>query len=167
MCIRDSHYLELPFDLSKVMFITTANTTETIPRALLDRMEVIYISGYTEDEKLNIAKKYLLPKQLEAHGLKKSNLRIQDQTIRDIINYYTRESGVRNLERQLATLCRKAAKDMVEENKKSVTIHSKNLWKFLGIEPYRYEKMREHGEIGMVTGLAWTAVGGDLSLIHI
>lgn len=155
------HYLELPFDLSKVMFITTANTTETIPRALLDRMEVIYISGYTEDEKLNIAKKYLLPKQLEAHGLKKSNLRIQDQTIRDIINYYTRESGVRNLERQLATLCRKAAKDMVEENKKSVTIHSKNLWKFLGIEPYRYEKMREHGEIGMVTGLAWTAVGGD------
>lgn len=154
------HYLELPFNLSKTMFITTANSVDTIPRPLLDRMEVIYISGYTEEEKLNIAKKYLLPKELKSHGLKKSNIRIQDQVIRDVISYYTRESGVRSLERQLATLCRKVAKDIVEKDKSSVSITHKNLNKFLGIPLYRYDKMRDHEDIGMVTGLAWTAVGG-------
>ncbi|RBP37608.1 ATP-dependent proteinase. Serine peptidase. MEROPS family S16 [Garciella nitratireducens DSM 15102] len=154
------HYLELPFDLSKVMFITTANSLDTIPRPLLDRMEVIYISGYTEEEKLNIAKKYLFPKQLKSHGLKRSNIRIKEETIRDVINYYTRESGVRNLERQIATLCRKGAKEIVENNKSRVTITNKNLNKFLGIPPYRYDKVRDHEEVGMVTGLAWTAVGG-------
>ena len=154
------HYLELPFDLSKVMFITTANSLDTVPRPLLDRMEVIYISGYTEKEKLNIAKKYLFPKELKFHGLKRSNIRIKDETVRDVINYYTRESGVRNLERQIAALCRKAAKEIVEKDKSNITITSKNLSKFLGIPPYRYDKARDHEEIGMVTGLAWTAVGG-------
>ncbi len=154
------HYLELPFDLSKVMFITTANSLDTIPGPLLDRMEVIYISGYTEEEKINIAKKYLFPKELKSHGLKRSNIRMKDETVRDVINYYTRESGVRNLERQIAALCRKAAKEIVEKDKSSITITSKNLSKFLGIPPYRYDKARDHGEIGMVTGLAWTAVGG-------
>lgn len=154
------HYLELPFDLSKVMFITTANSLDIIPRPLLDRMEIIYISGYTEEEKLNIAKKYLFSKELKSHGLKRSNIRIKDETVRDVINYYTRESGVRNLERQIAALCRKAAKEIVEEDKSSITITSKNLSKFLGIPPYRYDKARDHGEIGIATGLAWTAVGG-------
>ncbi|MCR1898760.1 endopeptidase La [Irregularibacter muris] len=160
------HYLELPFDLSKVMFITTANSLEPIPRPLLDRMEIIYISGYTEEEKLNIAQKYLLPKQLKEHGLKKSNIRMKEETLRDIIISYTRESGVRNLERQLATVCRKIAKEIVEKDKASVTVNSKNLSKFLGISKYRYESIREQAEVGMVTGLAWTPVGGDTLTIE-
>ncbi len=160
------HYLELPFDLSKVMFITTANSVETIPGPLLDRMETIYISGYTEEEKLHIAKKYLLPKQLKAHGLKKANIRSNDQTIRDIINYYTRESGVRNLEREIATVCRKVAKEMVENNKKTITLNPGNINKFLGKHQYKYDKIRDHEEIGMVTGLAWTPVGGDTLTIE-
>ena len=160
------HYLELPFDLSKVMFITTANSVETIPGPLLDRMETIYISGYTEEEKLHIAKKYLLPKQLKAHGLKKANIRSNDQTIRDIINYYTRESGVRNLEREIATVCRKVAKEMVENNKKTITLNPGNISKFLGKHQYKYDKIRDHEEIGMVTGLAWTPVGGDTLTIE-
>lgn len=154
------HYLELPFDLSKTMFITTANSIDPIPRPLLDRMEVIYVSGYTEEEKLNIAKKYLLPRELKSHGLKKSNMRLQDQVLQDVIHHYTRESGVRSLERQLAALCRKVARDIVEKDKASVSITRKNLSKFLGIPLYRYDKMRDHEDIGMVTGLAWTAVGG-------
>jgi ATP-dependent Lon protease len=160
------HYLELPFDLSKVMFITTANSVGTIPGPLLDRMELIYISGYTEEEKLHIAKKYLLPKQLKVHGLKKSNMRTNDESIRGIINYYTRESGVRNLERQIATVCRKVAKEIVENNKKSVTLNPNNLNKFLGMRQYKYDKIREHEEVGMVTGLAWTPVGGDTLTIE-
>ncbi|HHT51231.1 MAG TPA: endopeptidase La [Eubacteriaceae bacterium] len=160
------HYLELPFDLSKVMFITTANSVETIPGPLLDRMETIYISGYTEEEKLHIAKKYLLPKQLKAHGLKRSNIRSNDQTIRDIINYYTRESGVRNLEREIANICRKVAKEIVENNKKTISLNPQNLSKFLGKPKFKYDKIREHEEIGMVTGLAWTPVGGDTLTIE-
>ncbi|WP_255547779.1 endopeptidase La [Crassaminicella indica] len=161
------HYLEVPFDLSKVMFITTANSLGTIPRPLLDRMEVIEVSGYTEEEKLKIAKKYLLPKQKKEHGLEENNLQISEQTLRDVINYYTRESGVRNLERQIATLCRKAAKKIVEKKIKIVRINTSNLINYLGRKKYRYEKIKENHEIGVVTGLAWTRVGGDTLSIEV
>jgi len=161
------HYLEMPFDLSKVMFITTANTTGTIPRPLLDRMEVINISGYTEEEKLNIGVKYLLPKQLKEHGLTQGNISISDDTIRDVINYYTREAGVRNLERRIADICRKVAKQVVENKKTSVKITRKNLKKYLGIRKYRYEKIKGSDEIGIVNGLAWTPVGGETLSIEV
>ena len=161
------HYLEVPFDLSKVVFVTTANTTDTIPRPLLDRMEVIYISSYTEEEKLNIALKYLLPKQLKEHGLKKENLLISEKTVRDIINYYTREAGVRNLERRIADVCRKAAKQLVEEKRKRVRVTGANLSKYLGIPAYRYEKVKEGTEVGIATGLAWTPVGGETLSIEV
>ncbi|HCX65864.1 MAG TPA: endopeptidase La, partial [Eubacteriaceae bacterium] len=154
------NYLELPFDLSKVMFITTANSVSTIPRPLLDRMEIIEVSGYIEEEKLNIAKKYLLPKQLEKHGLKKSNIIMGDQTVRDVINYYTRESGVRELERQIARICRGVAKNIVENDKKRVSVTAKNLDKYLGKKKYRYEIIEKDARIGVVNGLAWTSVGG-------
>ncbi|MFY9175942.1 MAG: endopeptidase La [Caldicoprobacterales bacterium] len=155
------HYLELPFDLSKVMFLTTANTLDTIPPPLLDRMEVIRIAGYTEDEKTNIAIKYLIPKQLKGHGLKKGDIIIPEKTIRDIINYYTREAGVRNLERQIATICRKGARILLETGKKRLRISQKGLSKYLGVPRYSYGKANIKNEIGLVTGLAWTAVGGD------
>ncbi|MFZ5966628.1 MAG: endopeptidase La [Bacillota bacterium] len=161
------HYLEVPFDLSKVMFITTANSLSTIPRPLLDRMEVIHVSGYTEEEKLKIAQKYLVSKQIKEHGLKPENIQLSEPTLRDVINYYTRESGVRNLERQIATLCRKATKKIVEENIKLVRINSKNLNQFLGRPKYRYEKAQEKNEVGIATGLAWTAVGGDTLSIEV
>lgn len=161
------HYLEVPFDLSKVVFVITANTTDTIPRPLLDRMEVIYISSYTEEEKLNIALKYLLPKQLKEHGLKKENLLISENTVRDIINYYTREAGVRNLERRIADVCRKAAKQLVEEKRKRVRVTGANLSKYLGIPAYRYEKVKEGTEVGIATGLAWTPVGGETLSIEV
>jgi len=161
------HYIELPFDLSDVLFLTTANTLETIPRPLLDRMEVIEISGYTEEEKVNIALKYLIPKQIEAHGMQKKNLKINEQAVRDIINYYTREAGVRNLERQIATVCRKAAKHLITNNKKSVAITSNNLEKFLGTKKYRYDKANEKDQVGIATGLAWTPVGGDTLSIEV
>lgn len=161
------HYLEVPFDLSKVMFITTANSLGTIPRPLLDRMEVIEVSGYTEEEKLNIAQRYLLPKQKKEHGLKENHLQMSEQTIRDVINYYTRESGVRNLERQLATLCRKAAKRIVEEDVKAVRINTKTLRSYLGSKKFRYEKIKDHHEVGIATGLAWTRVGGDTLSIEV
>ncbi|WP_053955961.1 endopeptidase La [Inediibacterium massiliense] len=161
------HYLEVPFDLSKVMFITTANSLGTIPRPLLDRMEVIEVSGYTEEEKLKIAQRYLLPKQKKEHGLKEKDLQISEQTIRDVINYYTRESGVRNLERKLATICRKTAKRIVEEKVKIVRINTKTLVNYLGSKRYRYEKIKENHEIGMATGLAWTRVGGETLSIEV
>lgn len=161
------HFLEAPFDLSKVMFITTANTTASIPGPLLDRMEVIRISGYTEEEKLQIAIRYLLPKQMKEHGLKEENVHISENTIRDIINNYTRESGVRNLERNIANLCRKAAKKIVEDNVKIVRINSGNLEKYLGIPRFRYEKVGEENQVGIATGLAWTAVGGETLSIEV
>lgn len=161
------HFLEAPFDLSKVMFITTANSLNTIPRPLLDRMEVIRISGYTEEEKLEIAIRYLVPKQLKEHGLKEANLNISENTIRAIINNYTKESGVRNLERNIANVCRKAAKRMVEENVKSVRVNSGNLKKYLGIPKFTYETAREDHQVGIVTGLAWTAVGGETLSIEV
>jgi ATP-dependent Lon protease len=161
------HFLEVPFDLSNVMFITTANTLSTIPRPLLDRMEVIEISGYTEEEKVKIAQNYLLPKQKKRHGLKEKNLQISEQTVRGIINYYTRESGVRNLERQLANLCRKAAKKIVEEKVKTVRININNLEKYLGMKRFRYDKAQQKNEIGIATGLAWTSVGGETLFIEV
>jgi ATP-dependent Lon protease len=161
------HYLELPFDLSKVMFLTTANTLDTIPRPLLDRMEVIRIAGYTEEEKLNIASRHLIPKQIKEHGLKEGSIQIPDRVIRNIINYYTREAGVRNLEREIANICRKAARRILETKQQRVRITKTNLEKYLGIPRYRYEKAGQHDQAGIVTGLAWTAVGGDTLSIEV
>ncbi len=161
------HYLEVPFDLSNVMFITTANTLGTIPRALLDRMEVIDVSGYTEEEKTVIAKKYLIPKQIKEHGMEESNLQMSEQTVRDIINYYTRESGVRGLERQIASVCRKAARQIVENDSEIVRVNANNLKKYLGITRFSYEKIRDKHEVGIATGLAWTRVGGDTLSIEV
>jgi ATP-dependent Lon protease len=154
------HYLEIPFDLSKVMFITTANTADTIPRPLLDRMEVIETNGYTEEEKLKIAERYLLPKKVKEHGLRPENVHISDRTTRDIINYYTRESGVRNLERELAGICRKAARRVVEKNAELTRVTPANLERFLGKKRFRYDVMGDDAQVGVTTGLAWTAVGG-------
>ncbi len=161
------HYLELPFDLSRVMFLTTANTLDTIPRPLLDRMEVINITGYTEEEKVNIAQRHLIPKQLKEHGLSKDSLMISETTIRDIINYYTRESGVRNLEREIANICRKAARKIVETGRKRIRVTGKNLEKYLGIRKYRYEKAGKKDQMGIATGLAWTVGGGDTLSIEV
>lgn len=154
------HYLEMPFDLSQVMFIATANSVDTIPPALFDRMEIIHISGYTDDEKLNIAKKYLLPKQLLEHGMEQKNLKIKDPIILEIINYYTREAGVRNLERQFANICRKCARQIVSKKKTSVEITTKNLEKYLGVKKYLPDDANTEDQIGVATGLAWTSVGG-------
>ena len=159
---RDN-YLEIPFDLSQCMFITTANTTDTIPRALLDRMEVIELSSYTDEEKLMIVKQHLLPKELARHGLKKSQVRVGDAAIREIIACYTRESGVRNLERELAGMCRKAAMLLTaEEAPKRVTVTTANLEQFLGVRKILPDKLPEKDPVGLVNGLAWTAAGGEM-----
>lgn len=155
------HYIELPYDLSKVMFITTANSIETIPRPLLDRMEVIEVSGYTEEEKFNIGQKHLLPKQLKEHGLNDKQLQISEAAFRDIINKYTRESGVRALERRIAAVCRKAATLIAEDEKEVIKVSPKNLVDFLGTPRYRYDISERRQQVGVVTGLAWTAYGGD------
>ncbi len=156
------HYLELPFDLSECMFITTANTTDTIPRPLLDRMEVIELNSYTDEEKLMIVKQHLLGKQLKKHGLKKTQVRVSDDAIREMIHCYTRESGVRNLERELATLCRKAAMRFVsDEELTKISVTGANLEEFLGPRKVLAEKIPAEHSVGLVTGLAWTAVGGE------
>ncbi len=161
------HYLDVPFDLSKVMFITTANTLTTIPRPLRDRMEIIEVSGYTEYEKLNIAKRYLVPKQVKEHGLVEDNMKLSDNTLHDIINYYTRESGVRELERKIATVCRKAATRIVEDKLSKVRVNTTNLEKFLGVKRFRYDEINENNEVGIATGLAWTSVGGETLQIEV
>lgn len=161
------HYIEVPVDLSQVLFITTANVAYNIPRPLLDRMELIPISGYTEDEKLNIAKKYLLPKQIKEHGLTREQIEIADKVILSVIRHYTREAGVRNLERQIAGLCRKGAKIIAEGSKKKVLITSRNIEKFLGIGRYRFNVSERENLVGVVTGLAWTEVGGDVLHIEV
>lgn len=161
------HFLDVPFDLSKVMFITTANTTSSIPAPLLDRMEVIRISGYTEEEKLEIALRYLLPKQMKEHGLNENQLIVSEPALRGIINNYTREAGVRNLERNIANVCRKAAKRIVEEDLKVVRINSGNLSNYLGVEKYRFDILEEENQIGVANGLAWTAVGGETLSIEV
>jgi ATP-dependent Lon protease len=160
------HYLEVDFDLSDVMFVCTANTLN-IPAPLLDRMEVIRLPGYTEDEKLNIARNYLIKKQLEANGLKEKELAIADSTIRDIIRYYTRESGVRNLEREIAKICRKVVKGLLlAPRDKQIHIVPKGLQKYLGVRRHRYGRAEEKDQVGQVTGLAWTEVGGELLTIE-
>ena len=156
------HYLEIPFDLSDVMFITTANTLDTVPRPLLDRMEVIELGSYTDEEKLMIAKNHLYPKQLKKHGLKKSQLRVTDDAIREIISCYTRESGVRNLERAFGEICRKAAMRFVsQETSGKLTVTGTNLEEFLGVRKYLPDRLPCTDQVGLVTGLAWTSVGGE------
>jgi len=161
------HFLEIPFDLSEVMFITTANTTATIPRPLLDRMEVIELSSYTDEEKLQITKRHLLPKQLKRHGLKRSQLKLSDDAIRALISGYTRESGVRVLERELASLCRKTAKEMIEYDVKSINFTPKKLQEFAGPVKYHPEKLSRSEQVGLVNGLAWTQVGGELLEVEV
>ncbi len=156
------HFLEIPFDLSNVMFITTANTTDTIPRPLLDRMEIIELGSYTDEEKLMIAKDHLLPKQMGKHGLKKSQLKVSDDAIREIIRCYTRESGVRTLERYLAEICRKTDMQILSaEKQKKIVVTGSNLEEFLGVRKYLPDRLPGSDQIGLVTGLAWTAVGGE------
>ncbi|HWJ02257.1 MAG TPA: endopeptidase La, partial [Verrucomicrobiae bacterium] len=161
------HFIEATFDLSHVMFITTANTLHTIPRPLLDRMEVIHLSGYTEEEKANIAERYLLPKQLKNHGLKPEQLVLPRETLLKLIREYTRESGVRNLEREIATLCRKMATRVVKENITELTLAQEMLHEFLGVARYRYGVAAKTPEVGAATGLAWTEVGGDVLTIEV
>ncbi|BDG31166.1 Lon protease 1 [Parageobacillus thermoglucosidasius] len=161
------HYIEEPYDLSKVMFIATANNLATIPQPLLDRMEIITIPGYTEVEKLQIAKRHLLPKQIKEHGLQKSALQIRDDAMMSIIRYYTREAGVRELERQLAAICRKAARFIVSGEKKRVIITEKNMEEFLGKKKYRYGQAELEDQVGVATGLAYTAFGGDTLSIEV
>lgn len=155
------HFLEIPFDLSKVMFITTANSTDTIPRPLLDRMEIVEVPGYTEEEKVKISQRYLIPKKTKEHGLRKENIKISEKALHDLINYYTRESGVRNLEREIANLCRKVARKIVTNKAKSYMITPGNLEKYLGKKRYHYDIVEGENQVGVTTGLAWTIVGGD------
>jgi len=162
----NDHYLEVDFDLSQVMFVCTANSLN-IPAPLLDRMEVIRLPGYTEDEKLNIARRYLVPKQMKNNGVKKDELKVTDEALLDIVRYYTREAGVRNLEREIAKICRKTVKQQLLAKKdKAVTVTPKNLDKFLGVRRFRYGKAEDQSRIGQVTGLAWTEVGGELLTIE-
>ncbi len=161
------HYLEVDFDLSEVMFVATANTLN-IPPALLDRMEVIRLSGYTEDEKVNIALRYLVPKQIKSNGLGENELQIRESAIRDIVRYYTREAGVRNLEREISKICRKVVKEVLlrkETNRKHLVTPT-NLERYLGVKRFRYGRADEHDQVGQVTGLAWTEVGGELLRIE-
>ncbi|MBO7432060.1 MAG: endopeptidase La [Elusimicrobia bacterium] len=160
------HYLDVDYDLSDVMFITTANTLNNIPNTLLDRLEIIRFSGYTDEEKLLIAKKFLIRKQMKDHGLKEEELTIDDSAIKEVIASYTREAGVRNLNREIANLCRKAAKELALEKKSSIKITDKNVEKYLGVPHYEREKISENG-IGVVTGLAWTEVGGETLTIEV
>ena len=156
------HYLEIPYDLSDVMFITTANTLDTVPRPLLDRMEIIELNSYTDEEKLMIAKNHLLPKQMKKHGIKKTQLRVTDDAIREIISCYTRESGVRKLERRFAAICRKAAMAILEqETPKRITVTGSNLENYLGVRKYLPDRLPGSDQVGLVTGLAWTSVGGE------
>ena len=156
------HYLEIPYDLSDVMFITTANTLDTVPRPLLDRMEIIELGSYTDEEKLMIAKNHLLPKQMAKHGIKKSQLKVSDDAIREIITCYTRESGVRNLERSVAEICRKTAMKLIgEETLKKLVIIGSNVSDYLGVRKYLPDRIPGSDQVGLVTGLAWTSVGGE------
>ncbi|MBN2689584.1 MAG: endopeptidase La [Gammaproteobacteria bacterium] len=166
------HYLEIDYDLSDVMFICTANTLD-IPAPLLDRMELLMLEGYTEDEKINIAMRYLIPKQFKENGVKETELEIKESAVTDIIRYYTREAGVRALERSIAKICRKVIKNILTERKKGkkgykkVTVTNKQLEKYLGVQPFDFGKAEEHDQVGQVTGLAWTEVGGDLLTIEV
>jgi ATP-dependent Lon protease len=166
-CTFSDHYIEVPFDLSNVMFVTTANAVHNIPRPLLDRMEVLYIPGYTEIEKLNIARNFLLPKQLKDHGLKDGQLIVDEPALMRIVREYTREAGVRNMEQQVSAICRKSAKKLVSGQTSSVHITVDNVKEFLGPSKFRYGMAEEFDQIGAVTGLAWTEVGGDTLVIEV
>lgn len=160
------HYVEVDFDLSDVMFVATANTLN-IPAALLDRMEVIRLSGYTEDEKVNIAQRYLLPKQMKNNGLKQDELSVTEEALRDVVRYYTREAGVRSLEREISKVCRKVVKQLVLKSRSSkIIVNAKNLDKFLGVRKYSFGMAEKQNQIGQVTGLAWTEVGGELLTVE-
>lgn len=161
------HYIELPIDLSEVLFIATANSLQTIPRPLLDRMEIIEVTSYTENEKAHIVKEHLMKKQLEKHGITSKQLTISDNAIATIIRYYTREAGVRNLERKLGEICRKTAREILENDKKSIKITESNLEKFLGKQKYSFDMANEKDQVGIVRGLAWTSVGGDTLEIEV
>lgn len=163
---RDN-YIELPVDLSEVLFIATANTLTTIPRPLLDRMEIIEVNSYTENEKIHIAREHLIPKQIKIHGLKKSQITITPKALEKIIVHYTREAGVRNLERRIGDICRKSAREIVEEDKKTVKIGVKTLEKYLGKEKYTFDEANSKDEVGIVRGLAWTSVGGDTLSVEV
>ncbi|CAM4087430.1 endopeptidase La [Bacillus paramycoides] len=161
------HYIEEPYDLSKVMFVATANTLASVPGPLLDRMEIISIAGYTELEKVHIAREHLLPKQLKEHGLRKGNLQVRDEALLEIIRYYTREAGVRTLERQIAKVCRKAAKIIVTAERKRIVVTEKNVVDLLGKHIFRYGQAEKTDQVGMATGLAYTAAGGDTLAIEV
>lgn len=161
------HYIELPYDLSKVLWVVTANVLHNIPRPLLDRMEVIELSGYTEEEKVQIAKKYLVPKQQKEHGLTDQHIQFSDSTLQKVIREYTREAGVRSLERTLATLCRKVARQIVQKKKTSVKVTTQNLHTFLGPQKYRHSQAEVAPEVGVATGLAWTQVGGEVLPVEV
>ena len=161
------HFVEIPFDLSNVMFVTTANVLHNIPRPLLDRMEVLYIPGYTELEKLQIANRYLLPKQKSEHGLTPEQLILDEEALMKVIREYTRESGVRNLEQQVAALCRKAAKQIVTNKSESIEIKADDIKEYLGIPKFRYGMAELEDQVGTVTGLAWTEVGGETLTIEV
>ncbi|MEO5667024.1 MAG: endopeptidase La [Bdellovibrionota bacterium] len=165
----NDHYLEVDFDLSSVMFIATANNLDTIPQPLLDRMELIYVSSYLETEKLQIAKHHLVPKQIEAHGLNEKKIVVEESALLELLRYYTREAGVRNIEREIANICRKGAKKYVEQKDKSKTIHVKaeNIEEYLGPRRYKFGMIETHDQIGMCNGLAWTEVGGDTLNIEV
>jgi ATP-dependent Lon protease len=161
----NDHYLEVDYDLSDVMFVTTANTLR-MPQPLLDRMEVIRLPGYTEDEKVEIAKRHLIPKQMSEHGVKEKEWSISEEALRDLIRYYTREAGVRNLEREVANLVRKAVKEIALDNAKKVHVTRRNLKKFAGVRRYRFGEAELEDLVGISTGLAWTEVGGELLSIE-
>src|SRR5258706_9958194 len=161
----NDHYLEVDYDLSDVMFVTTANTLR-MPQPLMDRMEIIRLPGYTEDEKVEIAKRHLLPKQMKSHGLKKGEWHLSEDALRDMIRYYTREAGVRNLEREIANLTRKAIKDILMKGVKAVSVSRRNLEKYAGIKRFRFGETEAEDMVGVVTGLAWTEVGGELLTIE-
>lgn len=161
------HYIEIPFDLSDVMFMVTANSLDTISRPLLDRMEVIELSSYTETEKVQICKKFLIPKQRRENGLKPQQLRISDGAVHDIINYYTREAGVRGLERSIGAICRKCAKNILADGAANVSVTPKNLEDFLGVKRFDYDTVSKKDEVGVVNGLAWTSVGGDTLQVEV
>jgi ATP-dependent Lon protease len=161
----NDHYLEVDYDLSNVLFITTANTLN-IPPPLMDRMEIIRIAGYTEDEKIEISRRHLIPKILREHGLEAKEFAVDDEALKTVIRRYTREAGVRNLERELATLARKGVKDLILSKKKSIRITTKNIEDFLGVPRFRYGEVETEDLVGVVTGLAWTEVGGELLTIE-
>lgn len=161
------HYVELPVDLSDVLFIATANSVQTIPRPLLDRLELISVTSYTENEKMHIAKEHLITKQIEKHGLKEEELSISNNALKNLINCYTKEAGVRNLERKIGEICRKVAKEVLTKEKSSIKITGQNIEKYMGVPIYNFDKIADKSQVGVVRGLAWTAVGGDTLSIEV